>query len=125
MNRKLRYLMVVFILALLVVIPKTGMSEEKKDDGFMSWLSTWNPIKEHVTKPLQEKIPNFEVRGFIQNLNSIGTVKNENRDKHHPNLSDTDRLWQRIEWLFALEPRYKPTPNLQMVAKLRLLLCVY
>jgi len=106
--------MVVFILALLVVIPKIGMSEEKKDDGFMSWLSTWNPIKDHFSRPLQENIPNFEVRGFIQNMTSMSIYKNVNAER---NLPRTDTAFQRIEWLFQLEPRYRPTPNLQFLAK--------
>ncbi|HIC91517.1 MAG TPA: hypothetical protein EYP21_05565 [Syntrophaceae bacterium] len=122
MDRKLKCLMVVFILTLLIVIPKIGISEEEKDDGFMTWLSTWNPLREHFTEPLMERIPNFEIRGFIHNRNSMAIYRNVNKYRNQPMkqepFQDTDTAWQQLEWLIELEPRYKPTPNLQFVMKI-------
>lgn len=147
MDRKLKWLTVVAIVTLLVFIPKTGTSEEKDDDGFMSWLSIWNPIKDHFSRPLNEKIPNFEIRGYIQNTDSVSIYKDVNRDMNIPAFREqiipsapgqpapiilsyepyeevgwppmrhTDTAWQKIEWFIELEPRYRPTPNLQFVLK--------
>ncbi len=150
MDRKLKWLTIIAIVTLLVFIPKTGMSEEKDDDGFMSWLSTWNPIKDHFSRPLTEKIPNFEIRGYIQNTNSVSIYKDVNKDMNIPPFHEmvaptppgqpdppfpiilsyepyeevgwppmrhTDTAWQKIEWFIELEPRYRPTPNLQFVLK--------
>jgi hypothetical protein len=130
--------------------PITGASQEQDERGFMSWFSTWNPIKDNLSKPLMEKIPNFEIRGYIQNTSSLGIYKNVNRDMNiptyveqevfrvpmppfpdwvgkislepyegvgSPGMRHTDTSWQKIEWFVELEPRYRPTPNLQFVLK--------
>lgn len=116
MERIWKSLTVVVVVAFLVAIPKTSLAEEgEKECGFVTRLSTWNPIKDNFSKPLMENIPNFEIQGFIQNITSMSIYKNVNEGR---NLASTDTAFQRIEWLFELEPRYMPTPNIQLLAKI-------
>jgi len=85
-----------------------------------------------------ERIPNFEIRGFIQNFNSLATVRDVNKYMNvpmaeanlpagysykpyeqvgWPPIRHTDAAWQRAEWWIELEPRYRLTPELQLVLK--------
>ncbi len=122
MERILKSLTVVVVVALFLAFPRTSIAAEREEEGgFMTWLSTWNPIKDNFSKPLMENIPNFEIQGFIQNLNTLSIYKNVNKYRNiplkDPAFQDTNTSWQRIEWLLELEPRYRLTPELQFVLK--------
>jgi hypothetical protein len=81
-------------LALAFLFPAVALAGEGEDQGFMSRLSTWNPVRDHFSRPLMEKIPDFEIRGYVQNTTMVGRYGDMNRDMNLPPFADPREVFR-------------------------------
>ncbi len=65
-------------------------------------LGNFDPIGQYIKEPLQNKIPQLSIKGYIQNITEVTTTSNRTL----PNGGKKDWTLQKEEWRFNLDTKY-------------------